>query len=1002
MTLLEKLNKILDIKNNIKTSIATKSGKDVTTDFSTYPGLIDAITTGGSSGPYPMPTNLAYAYTTHNIPDNYYWDNTTVYKIYNYEFYNTRNISKFPINMVSGDNTFENSFRGAIIPSNSNLKDCTIDCSNATNLVGTFASISRTITSDDDILIPHLKNTDKVENFQTLFQSTKLTKSDINRFNSEVNFDSANNINYFFNSANTYNGELPNMKFITKSTDYTSARGCFLYCNLNKINDISCNFIDLQILFSSSSYLQSIGNLDFDKTAMLYNGATSSRLYQMFMDCTLLKSIGNISIPNYDGFIKNSISDSGFYFNTCTALTTIGDINMPKVTCLYDYFLPPNIVTVGTLTVDSLKYIDTDNFKNDSTTYNSTLKKITFKNLGTPSDASNYYLVFNKWGMNENIDPIQDTIPTVQSTVECQSVINSLVTNTFDRKNAGYTNSNIYLSGNTYKLLSTDQITSITNKGYNVLTIDTGTSYEYPYTFYTLNISATALDLSDLGTVTYTINCGSQTKQTTFTTQYIKKATSLNITATTSNTNLSNYVIDPCTLTMNSDNTVALVFKPNLITFSTVDELNAYKYSWDGMLAFVGTTKYKYNGTSWFVNTAYELPYLYHKGNYTNQIDTNFELPVDSKIEIEFNTIPKNTWPYLFSTGQTEFFTGVSSMPSINYTWSGTSTWKNYVSGDQYYNAKIKAVIQSNICNLYNSSGTLLGTINKSDSAPTAANLILFGNPNFREEHSYWNGKLYSFKIYDSTGTTLLQNFVPYINENGEYGLLEKVSNTFFVDKGGCCDDTINNITLLKSITYKASNYATISDRPYINLDYYGNEKANYRYTGEPFDSVVNDGGLVTERFEGNTNYYGDDDNNDYRIFKYYDNMCYDFNSTRRSYTGISNIDTFEDSYFSTTGVGYVGADSFVNELNYYSSIDSSFTRTRPLTMFGGLAGATLYSFQIYEYAEGESQYYQGTLVRNYIPAKQGDNIGLYETINKKFYYPTNTTNKLVGTEFTE
>jgi hypothetical protein len=61
---------------------------------------------------------------------------------------------------------------------------------------------------------------------------------------------------------------------------------------------------------------------------------------------------------------------------------------------------------------------------------------------------------------------LPDDIITVNAR---QDLVDSLITNSFDRATAGYSVFTITLSQETYNLLTEEEITAITNKGYTIV-----------------------------------------------------------------------------------------------------------------------------------------------------------------------------------------------------------------------------------------------------------------------------------------------------------------------------------------------------------------------------------------------------------------------------------------------------------------------------------------------------------------------------------------------------
>ena len=91
----------------------------------------------------------------------------------------------------------------------------------------------------------------------------------------------------------------------------------------------------------------------------------------------------------------------------------------------------------------------------------STLKYALLKGLGTGSSmTSASFGNFYNWGVED------ETIP--ESVGARQSLIDTLITYSFDRVTAGYSACTISLSSTTKALLTEDEIAQITAKGYTI------------------------------------------------------------------------------------------------------------------------------------------------------------------------------------------------------------------------------------------------------------------------------------------------------------------------------------------------------------------------------------------------------------------------------------------------------------------------------------------------------------------------------------------------------
>jgi surface protein len=89
---------------------------------------------------------------------------------------------------------------------------------------------------------------------------------------------------------------------------------------------------------------------------------------------------------------------------------------------------------------------------------NSTLRKITFKDIGYNSNAKQFNMSYvSNWGVNN--DAITDAR---------QSLIDSLITYSYDRASNGYSTCTVTLASNTKAVLTEDEIAQITAKGFTI------------------------------------------------------------------------------------------------------------------------------------------------------------------------------------------------------------------------------------------------------------------------------------------------------------------------------------------------------------------------------------------------------------------------------------------------------------------------------------------------------------------------------------------------------
>ena len=245
------------------------------------------------------------------------------------------------------------------------------------------------------------------------------------------------------------------------------------------------NVIYMPSMFTSCSSLSTIPQLDTSNV---------TDMSSMFETCSTLKSIPQLNtskVTDMSGMFKNcyeltrvpqldysSVINMSNGFNYCRALTTAPDLNFESATNLTGLFsYSSELVTVGNLNTpnitstssmfnkcDKLEKIASLDVKSVTSTtsmfsYNSTstLKYVVFKNLGQSSATSWDFGNIMKWGIND------DKYPDAR-----QSVIDTLITYSYDRASASMSACTVRLQSNIKSSLTEDEIAQITAKGFTI------------------------------------------------------------------------------------------------------------------------------------------------------------------------------------------------------------------------------------------------------------------------------------------------------------------------------------------------------------------------------------------------------------------------------------------------------------------------------------------------------------------------------------------------------
>jgi surface protein len=209
-------------------------------------------------------------------------------------------------------------------------------------------------------------------------------------------------------------------------------------------------------MFCDCSKLETIPQLDTSKV---------TSMFWMFLECRALTAI-----PLLDTSKVTNMVD--MFFN-CKALTTIPQFNMSKVTNMYAMFSGAE----GLITIPS---IDTSNAKNMNRMFElcPSLTVIPTLDMGKVTDASfifwrdtalTFVEIHNLGKSALEIYPFSDaTAWGTGGDENRQSVVDSLLTYSYDRAANGMTTATIQLSAATKALLTDEEVAAITAKGFTL------------------------------------------------------------------------------------------------------------------------------------------------------------------------------------------------------------------------------------------------------------------------------------------------------------------------------------------------------------------------------------------------------------------------------------------------------------------------------------------------------------------------------------------------------
>lgn len=319
-----------------------------------------------------------------------------------------------------------------------------VDTSNVTNMQDMLAN--------SNLQIVPFFDTSNVTNMQHTFGNTQVIEMDLRGWNTSK----VTSLYATFRNC----GELRTLDIrgldlsnVTKLQEFASGCGKLtnLYCdplnmpNLQNMSYAFQNCVGFSTLELTGWNVPQVTSMEYmfggcsGLTSLdLRNWNTSSlqKIGQCFANCKSLQSI------NISGWDTSNVTDWQISLNSflegCSALT--------KVDGYFDY----------TSTVKN-GYSETYTFRRCSQ-----LRKFEVRNVGKHPNAVSCWFNGNYDGMKmwgENSDDIPDAR---------ESMINTLITYSFDRASAGYSNCTITLHANAKARLTDDEIAQITAKGYTI------------------------------------------------------------------------------------------------------------------------------------------------------------------------------------------------------------------------------------------------------------------------------------------------------------------------------------------------------------------------------------------------------------------------------------------------------------------------------------------------------------------------------------------------------
>lgn len=251
--------------------------------------------------------------------------------------------------------------------------------------------------------------------------------------------------------------EALNTSSVTKM--FSTFESCLKLANIPQLD--TSNVTTMNSTFKDCKSLVNIPQLDTSKVtnmSSMFNGC--SKLISVpqldYSSVTTVASMfdGCISLTEIPDLNLEAATDASRLFNNNSSLITIGSLNTPNITTAESMFYScSNLEKVTSLDVRSV----TNSSLMSGYASVPKLRYMVLKNIGQSSLKSWNFKNFPCWGVND------DTHTDAK-----QSLIDTLITYSYDRASAGLSACPITLSANTKAQLTDDEITQIATKGYTI------------------------------------------------------------------------------------------------------------------------------------------------------------------------------------------------------------------------------------------------------------------------------------------------------------------------------------------------------------------------------------------------------------------------------------------------------------------------------------------------------------------------------------------------------
>ena len=309
------------------------------------------------------------------------------------------------------------------------------------------------------------------------------------------------------------------------------------------------------------------------------------------------------------------------------------------------------------------------------------------------------------------------------------------------------------------------------------------------------------------------------------------------------------------------------------------------------------------------------------------------------------------------------------------------------------YNINASTILDSNFIKVNGGDNLSMSYIDTGSGGRSRRSNYLFAL-NYDDGASFiFKGRIYdSFKVYTSLDdSTLIAEFVPARRDSdGVLGMYDVVRNRFYTNAGsGSFTTTTTNVALpsgytrLSSIRFVAPLDAgcaihtgvLVEDSPNFEVKAGINLHGYYKLNGESYAVPLFHLGYLSGAMENNYNIF---------INSWSEGCYYFVGGYGNSYTGMGRVLSLNQDYNFSFRVRN-GSYNISSERETISGTLAQSTgyAGRELTILSEhVCNETIRYVQIYN---------NGSLVREYIPARHGDEVGLYETMQGTFHSYTPT-----------